>query len=99
MSMFKKYLLKKQFWAQPQKNGQDPTCYVKHDVKTGGVYAYLQNRGVKIIAENKSRFFNNFNDLDEYLDKLSLSTREDTSEFMAILNRRTTSKMLRQIPI
>lgn len=97
-SMYRKYLLKRHFWAQPRKGGE-PQCYVKHDVRTGGVYAYLQHRGVRIVTEGDQRSFNNFDELDEYLDKLSVSTRDDTSQFLSILNRRTTTKMLRQLPL
>ncbi len=96
--MYRKYLLKRDFWAVPKKNGDEPNCYVKHDVQIGGIYAYLRHRGVKITVNGESRFFNNFNDLESYLDQLRLSTRNDTSEFMAIINRRSTTKLLRQIP-
>ncbi|MHA1745358.1 MAG: hypothetical protein ACTSWW_05125 [Promethearchaeota archaeon] len=99
MSMYRKYLLKRHFWAQPRKQGGEPQCYVKHDVNTGGVYAYIQHRGVRIVTEGDQRNFSNFNELDEYLDKLSVSTRDDTSQFLSILNRRTTTKMLRQLPL
>ncbi|UYP44119.1 hypothetical protein NEF87_000404 [Candidatus Lokiarchaeum ossiferum] len=99
MSMYRKYLLKKNFWAQPKKDGSDPSCYVKHDIRTGGIYAYVQHRGVKIVADNKSKEFSNFNELDQYLDQLSMSTREDTTQFMQVLNRRNSSKMLRKITI
>lgn len=102
MSMFRKYLLKRDFWAVPRHNGENPNCYVRHDVKVGGIYAYLENRGVKIVANSESRFFSNFDDLDQYLDKMSmLSTRSgnETSDFLAILNRRNTSNFLRKIPI
>lgn len=99
MSMYRSYLLKREFWAQPRNDGEKPTCYVKHDVRTGGIYAYLRNRGVKIRVNDEERYFNNFDELDRYLDRLNVSTREDTSEFMQILNRRSTSKTLRKIPL
>ena len=99
MSMYRKYLLKRNFWAVPRKDGQDPNCYVKHDVKVGGIYAYIQNRGVKIVADNKEKMFNNFNDLDLYLDRLVIYKDNANSDFLAILNRRSTTKLLRQIPI
>ncbi len=97
--MYRKYLLKNQFWAQPKKDGSAPSCYVKHDVRTGGIYAYIQHRGVRIVADNNSKEFSNFNELDAYLDQLSLSTREDTTQFMQVLTRRNTSKMLRKISL
>ncbi len=99
MSMYRNYLLKREFWAQPRNDGEKPTCYVKHDVRTGGIYAFLKYRGVRIRVNNEERFFNNFDDLDQFLDRLHMNSREDTSEFMQILNRRTTSKTLRKIPL
>jgi len=98
-SMYRKYLLKRDFWAVPKKNGEEPNCYVKHDVHVGGIYAYLKHRGVKISVQGETRYFNNFSDLDQFLDQLKISTRSENSEFMAILNRRTTTKLLRQIPL
>ncbi len=92
MSMYKKYLLKKQFW-------RSGACYVRHDERMGGVYAYLQNNGVKIVANNESRLFSNFNDLDSYLDSLNVPSRNENAQFMQILNRRNTSKLLRTIPM
>jgi hypothetical protein len=97
--MFRNYLLKNDFWAQPRKDGKKPTCYVKHDVRTGGIYAFLKRRGVKIRVNNEERYFNNFDELDRFLDQLHLSNREDNSEFMQILNRRSTSETLRQLPL
>ena len=99
MSMYRSYLLKRDFWASPRKDGQKPTCYVKHDVRTGGIYAFLKNRGVTIRVNNEEREFHNFDELDSYLDRLYVSTREDTSNFLQILNRRSTSNTLRKIPL
>ncbi|UYP44563.1 hypothetical protein NEF87_000848 [Candidatus Lokiarchaeum ossiferum] len=99
MSMYRKYLLKNNFWPQSSNNGSEPNCYVKHEIHTGGIYAYIQHRGVKIIANNETQFFNNFKMLDEYLDELSVKMRNETSDLMKIINRRTTSNMLRQIPL
>ena len=97
--MYRKYLLKKNFWPQTKNDGNDPGCYVKHDISTGGIYAYIQHRGVKIIANNETTFFDNFKLLDNYLDTLSLKMRNDTIDFMKIMNRRVSSKSLRQIPL
>ncbi len=96
MSMYKKFLLKKHFWPQGNKKKNNQTCYVKHEVNSGGVYAYIQQKGVKIVAKNQTRFFNNFNDLDEYLDKLSIDMRDGTEEFIKILNRASNTKTLRK---
>jgi len=99
MSMYRKYLLKKNFWAVPRKDGKEPNCYVKHDIKVGGIYAFIQHRGCRIVAENREKTFNNFNDLDSYLDRLVIFKDNSNSDFLAILNRRNTTKLLRQIPI
>ena len=92
MSMYRKYLLKKNFW-------RSNNAYVKHDPRAGGIYAYIQENGVKVVANNETHIFSNFNELDLYLDQLMSSTRAEGSEFMQILNRRNTSKLLRTIPL
>lgn len=99
MSMYRKYLLKQNFWPQTKNDGNNPVCYVKHEIHTGGIYAYIHHRGVKIVANNETQFFSNFKMLDEYLDKLSAKMRSETSDLMKIINRRATSNMLRQIPL
>jgi len=99
MSMYRKYLLKRDFWAVPRKDGREPNCYVKHDIKVGGIYAFIQNRGVRIVADNTEKNFNNFNDLDLYLNRLVIFKDNSNSDFLAILNRRNTTKLLRQIPM
>ncbi len=99
MSMYRKYLLKRNFWAVPRKDGKEPNCYVKHDIKVGGIYAFIQHRGCRIVANNKETTFNNFNDLDLYLDRLVIfKSNSENSDFLTILNRRNTTKLLRQIP-
>jgi hypothetical protein len=91
--MYRKYLLKKNFW-------RSNNAYVKHDLRAGGIYAYVQPSGVKIVTSNETRFFNNFDELDLFLDKLCLSTsRNESNQFMQVLNRRNTSKTLRQFPL
>ena len=99
MSMYRKYLLKRAFWAVPRKDGREPNCYVKHDIRVGGIYAFIQHRGCRILADNNERTFNNFNDLDLYLDRLTIHKDNSNSDFLAILNRRNTTKLLRQIPM
>lgn len=92
MTMYERYLLKKSFW-------RSKNAFVKHDVRAGGIYAYPVSNGVKIVANNETRFFNNFDDLDLYLDRLVMPSRTDNAEFMQVLNRRNTSKLLRAIPL
>ena len=99
MSMYRKYFLKRNFWPQTKNDGNNPGCYVKHDITTGGIYAYIQHRGVKIIANNETKYFNNFKILDDYLDTLSVKMRDETADLMKIMNRRSSSKMLRKIPL
>jgi len=98
MSMFRKYLLKKEFWAVARKDGQN-NCYVKHDIHAGGIYAYLQNQGVKIVTGNETRFFSNFDDLDMFLDRLSLPKHSDPEDFFSVLHRRNNARLLRKIPL
>jgi len=101
--MYKNFLLQHDFWPSTgQTDDGQPKTYMKHDEMIGGIYAYLQHRGVKIVANNESRFFNNFDKLEDYLDKLYLKARSSTnktSSFMQILNRRDRSKVLRKIPL
>ena len=97
--MFRRFLLKNDFWAQPRRDGQKPTCYVKHSVKVGGIYAFLQPKGVKLRVDDDERYFNNFDDLEGYLERLNLNAKDTSNEFMHIINRRTTTKALRQIPL
>ena len=76
MSMYKKYFLKKrQFWVIPKKNNTAP-CYMFHDPHAGGVYAYVMDRGVMLKTTAESKFFNNFNELDQYLDLLFQNSRK-----------------------
>ncbi len=76
MSMYRKYLLKKNFW-------RSNNAYVKHDPRAGGIYAYIQENGVKVVANNETHIFSNFNELDLYLDQLMSSTRAEGSEIHA----------------
>jgi hypothetical protein len=92
MSMYQKYLLKRNFW-------RSNNCFIRHDERLGGIYAYVQNNGVKIVANDETHFFNNFNELEYYLNQLSIGARSDSSQFLQLLNRHNTSKYLRQVPI
>src|SRR6056297_3335072 len=100
MCMYRNFLLDRGFWASPRKaDGNQPKVYMKHDSTIGGIYAYLQHRGVKIVVDEESRFFNNFDRLEEYLEQLYLNSKNpsnQSSNFYRILNRRDTSKLLRQ---
>ena len=103
MSMFRKYLLKQEFWPAPRASDSDkPTCYVKHDVNVGGIYAYLQHRGVKLVVDSQTKFFNNFDELDRFFDKVRMRQRtvnNDPEHFISIINRRRMSQQLRQLSI
>jgi hypothetical protein len=90
--MYRKYLLKKSFW-------RSGAAYVRHDLNAGGIYAYEMNNGVKIVANDDVKFFSNFNDLDTYIDKLTVPSRSDNSQFLQVLSRRNTAKLLRKIPM
>ena len=66
--MYRKYLLKRKFWAVAHKEGSTP-CYVYHDAHAGGIYAYIQQRGIVIKTDAETREFTNFDDLDAFLDR------------------------------
>jgi hypothetical protein len=89
--MFKKYLIKNNFWLT-KKN--DCEWFVKHTPVSGGIYAKLMQKGVEIQHSGERVIFTNFNELDDFLDKIK---RGDTNEFVSILNRRDTTKMLRKL--
>ena len=89
--MFKKYLIKNNFWLT-KKN--DCEWFVKHTPVSGGIYAKLMQKGVEIQHSGERVVFTNFTELDDFLDKLK---RGDTNEFVSILNRRDTTKILRRL--
>ena len=99
MSMYRSYLLKNNFWAKKgnEKNPSLEKVFIKHDSEVGGIYAILQNekKGVKILVEGKEYFFNNFDKLDSFLNRLQ--QRKD--DFMKILRRKNISKKLRMLEI
>ena len=101
MSMYRSYLLKKDFWAR-KGNEQDlenkEKVFIKHSQNAGGIYAIIEpdsRHGVKIIANGQEQFFNNFDKLDRYLNRLE--RREN--DFMKILKRKKISKKLRTLEI
>ncbi|MHA1726731.1 MAG: hypothetical protein ACTSXH_18150 [Promethearchaeota archaeon] len=101
MSMYRNYLLKKEFWGKKGNNNDTTTqkIYLKHSSKVGGIYAIIQDfpykKGVVVIANGERRFFNNFDDLDAYLHKLE-HVEED---FLKILKRKDISRRLRTLKI
>lgn len=94
MSMFRSYLLKQNFWA---KKGKERTVYMKHDINIGGIYAYLVNHGVKLIVKGKDYFFDNFDNLDVFLNRLTTNSNND--DFSRVLKRRNMQKALRTLAI
>ncbi|MHA1820488.1 MAG: hypothetical protein ACTSVC_08455 [Promethearchaeota archaeon] len=98
--MFKKYLLKRNFWQTRSKKSSN--WYVRHSMEAGGIYAkILDNQpGVEIIFNNKRRIFHNFTELEEFLNNID-SKAGLTSEqpFISLLNRKMTSKVLRTLPL
>ena len=70
--MFRRYLLKRKFWPVKDRNGQ--TMFITHNAPQGGIYAYLEHQadrnGVRIVTGGKESFFDNFDQLDEFLDNL-----------------------------
>ncbi|MFX1477600.1 MAG: hypothetical protein ACFFCI_05680 [Promethearchaeota archaeon] len=99
MSMYRSYLLKNNFWAK-KGNEKDPNAdkvFIKHDTGIGGIYAVIlsDKKGVKIMAEGKEFFFNNFDKLDSFLTRL----QQKKDDFMKILRRKNISKRLRTLEL
>jgi hypothetical protein len=69
--MYRRYLLKHRFWAITKKGSDEthsePRVYMYHDDHIGGIYAYIQQRGILIRTTTEERLFENFGDLDHYL--------------------------------
>lgn len=99
MSMFRSYFLKNGFYAK--KGNEKPEnvkkVYIKHTTEIGGIYAVIQSdkKGVKLMADGKELFFNNFDKLDHFLNRLE--RRKD--DFMRILRRKNISKKLRMLEL
>lgn len=95
--MFKKYLIKNEFWRT---GGRNETWFVKHTPEYGGIYAKLMQKGVEIQYNNEKKVFTNFIELDNYLDRISVNNQSNGSrDFISILNRKVTSKILRSLPL
>lgn len=101
MSMYRSYLLKNGFYAK-KGNEKDPEIsekvYIKHEMAVGGVYAIIQTnekKGVKIVVNGEEHFFNNFDKLDSFLNRL----KQEQDDFMKILRRKTISRRLRTLEI
>lgn len=100
--MYRSYLLKNNFWAKKgnEKGGfsNREKVFIKHDVINGGIYAIIQegeNKGVKILVNGDEFFFNNFDNLDNFLN--TLAQKQDN--FIKILKRKNISKRLRRLDI
>ena len=99
MSMYRSYLLKNGFWARKgnEKDGNfnKEKAFIKHDEINGGIWAIIQERGVKLIVDGEEHFFNNFDNLDMFLN--GLAQRQD--DFIKILKRKNISRRLRRLDI
>lgn len=101
--MYRSYLLKNNFWAKKGNESKNllnkEKVFIKHDELMGGIYAIIQeggdNRGVKIIVDGIEHFFNNFDNLDMFLN--GLTQKQD--DFIKILKRKNISKRLRKLDI
>ena len=99
--MYRSYLLKNQFWAKKgnEKNGGEgeDKVFIKHDSTVGGIYAILSNekKGVKIIVNGIERWFNNFDKLDNFLNRL----QQSQDDFLRIIKRKNMSQRLRMLEI
>ncbi len=99
MSMYRSYFLKNGFYAKKgnEKVVHADKVYIKHTSEIGGIYAIVQNdrKGVKLVADGSEFFFNNFDKLDIFLNRLQ--QRKD--EFMRILKRKDISQKLRMLEL
>ena len=101
MSMYRSYLLKNGFFAKKGNESKNikNKIYLKHNPNIGGVYATVLNddvrKGVKIIADGEEHFFNNFDNLDTFLNSLT----QKENDFVRILKRKNISKRLRRLAI
>ncbi|MBD3337506.1 MAG: hypothetical protein GF353_00265 [Candidatus Lokiarchaeota archaeon] len=99
--MYRSYLLKNNFYAkkgnETRRNPDEPKVFIKHDENIGGIYAIVENdnKGVKIHANGEEHFFNNFDRLEVFLNRLK-RTQDD---FVKILKRKNLSKRLRTLDI
>jgi len=99
MSMYRSYFLKNGFYAKKgnEKVVHADKVYIKHTSEIGGIYAIVQSdrKGVKLVADGSEFFFNNFDKLDIFLNRLQ--QRKD--EFMRILKRKDISQKLRMLEL
>ena len=99
MSMYRSFFLKNGFYAK--KGNEKPEnvekVYIKHTSEIGGIYAIIPSdrKGVKIMVDGQDFFFNNFDKLDNFLNRLQ-QTKDD---FMRILKRKDISKKLRLLDL
>ena len=75
--------------------------YVKHTPEAGGIYAKVLQKGVEIQYNNRKQIFTNFVELDNYLDRITIPSTPDDNQknFLSIINRKMTSKILRTLKI
>lgn len=98
MSMYRSYLLKNDFWAKKgneREGNSGEKVFIKHDESVGGIWAIIENhtdrKGVKIVVGGQEYFFNNFDKLDAFLNRL----QQSQDNFIKILRRKDISKKLR----
>ena len=100
MSMYRSYLLKNDFWAKKgneKGSASGDKVFIKHDESVGGIWAIIENnvdrKGVKIVVGGQEHFFNNFDKLDAFLNRL----QQSQDNFIKILRRKDLSKKLRML--
>jgi len=93
-SMYRSYLLQNNFWAKKNSNF---LTFIQHDQRNGGIYATIKfdPKGVDIIVNGETFFFNNFDKLDGFFAQLEHSH----NDFERILNRKIMSRKLRTLKI
>ncbi|MBD3185858.1 hypothetical protein GF325_03430 [Candidatus Bathyarchaeota archaeon] len=97
VGMFGKFLRKEAGFWRIKSQGNGMICYCKHNAKYGGIYAYIEpgKNGVKIITGGKSRFFDNFGALTDFLNKLEENSESNFNGLVRALYRNTGTKVMR----
>ncbi|MCP4762183.1 MAG: hypothetical protein GY870_10405 [archaeon] len=100
--MYKKYLIKNDFWMTKSNSDRHECWFVKHTPEYGGIYAKLLQKGVEIQFNSEKKVFTNFNELDNFLDKINVGPVQNgavQNDFYSILNRKSNTKVLRALPL
>ena len=97
-SYYRNYLLSRGFWTKKKSNRN---VFMRHEIGVGGIYAFIKlepMKGVEIVVNGESFFFNNFDKLDNFFD-YQLRQMNIHIEMNRILKRKMMSHQLKQLEI